>query len=189
MAPRRPTLASIGKKPSPARSSFVRNPSPRVVVHRPQQAVYQQQAPNRPQAANAGGHTILLLQEAKNKATRTWTDHNTLTEVHAVARRCGCSPHCCLGRLPTFVHRVHHPVAPLTQQCLDTFVKTYETKLKALNPNAQQLTYTVMDLHTYIDEMADLSALVYSPAEKLYAPRGKDFLKKQLLLRLQAAAR
>jgi hypothetical protein len=47
----------------------------------------------------------------------------------------------------------------------------------------------VKDLHSYIDQLADLSALVYTPSEKLYAPRGKEFLKEQLLLRLQAAAR
>ena len=76
-----------------------------------------------------------------------------------------------------------------TRQALDAFVSEYEKQLKALNPQARQLTYTVKDLHAYIDQLADLSALVYSPTEKLYAPRGKEFIKQQLLLRLQAAAR
>lgn len=105
------------------------------------------------QGAGAGGHTIMLLQETKNLATRTWSEHPTL------------------------------------RQALDYFVSSYERQLKALNPQARELSYTVEDLHVYIDSMADLSALIFAPATKHYMPRNKTYLKQQLLLQLQSAAR
>jgi len=37
--------------------------------------------------------------------------------------------------------------------------------------------------------MADVSLLVADPQTKQYAPRGKDFLKSQLLQRLKSAAK
>lgn len=73
-------------------------------------------------------------------------------------------------------------------EALDAFTAQYERQLRQLNPQAKQLSYTVQDLHTYIDAMADLSAMVYVAHAKLYAPRGKEFIKAQLLQRLAQAA-
>lgn len=49
--------------------------------------------------------------------------------------------------------------------------------------------YSVADLHQYVDSMADVSLLVADPQTKQYAPRGKDFLKSQILQRLKSAAK
>jgi hypothetical protein len=45
------------------------------------------------------------------------------------------------------------------------------------------------DLHVYVDSMHDLSILVADPQTKQYAPKGKDFIKGQLLARLKQAAK
>jgi len=71
---------------------------------------------------------------------------------------------------------------------LDGFTEMYEKQLRNLNPGTKQLSYTVADLHVYIDALHDLSALVLDPASKQYAPRGKDFIKSELLKRLKQAA-
>lgn len=171
-ANRRPR-ATIGKKMAEARKPFPgrsqQRAAPRVVV--------QQTA-----AVEAGGHTIMLHQETKSKTTRSWSDHGTLSEVRARARlraaRAG-------PRLPPASPRV--PPARAAQ-ALDAFTAQYERQLRQLNPQAKQLSYTVQDLHTYIDAMADLSAMVYVAHAKLYAPRGKEFIKAQLLQRLAQAA-
>ena len=41
------------------------------------------------------------------------------------------------------------------------------------------------DLHVYVDSLHDLSILVADPQTKQYAPKGKDFIKGQLLARLK----
>jgi len=74
-------------------------------------------------------------------------------------------------------------------EALDFFVNGYEAQLRRLNPATKALTYSVADLHLYVDSMADVSLLVADPQTKQYAPRGKDFLKSQLLQRLKSAAK
>merc|ERR1712087_20391 len=71
---------------------------------------------------------------------------------------------------------------------LDAFTSLYEQQLRKLNPQAKQLSYTVHDLHTYVDSVHDLSVMVYDKNTRHYAPRGKPFIKAQLLARLKAAA-
>jgi len=73
-------------------------------------------------------------------------------------------------------------------QALDAFVSLYENQLRTLNPQAKQLSYTVQDLHVYVDSLFDLSAMVLDPSTKQYQPRGKDFLKAQMLQRLKSSA-
>jgi hypothetical protein len=64
----------------------------------------------------------------------------------------------------------------------------YEKELRKLNPAIAQLSYTVADLHVYVDSMHDMSMLIADPQTKQYAPKGKDFIKSQLLARLKQAA-
>ena len=44
----------------------------------------------------------------------------------------------------------------------------------------RQLTYSVADLHAYVDGMHDVSLMVADPQTKQYAPKGKGFLKSQV---------
>jgi hypothetical protein len=75
-----------------------------------------------------------------------------------------------------------------TAGAVDAFVTSYEAALRKLNPAAKQLTYSVADLHLYIDNMHDLSMLVADPQTKQYAPKGKAFLKAELMKRLSKQA-
>eukprot|EP00966_Prymnesium_polylepis_P104816 2428101-Prymnesium_polylepis.1 len=76
-----------------------------------------------------------------------------------------------------------------TPAALDFFTGGYEKELRKLNPASAQLTYTVADLHTYVDSLHDLSMLVADPQTKQYAPKGKDFIKSQLMMRIKQAAK
>ena len=72
---------------------------------------------------------------------------------------------------------------------IDGFVKSYEAKLRNLNPTLKQLTYSVADLQTYVDSMYDVSLMVSAPNTRQYVPKGKDFLKQQCLQRLKSAVK
>ena len=61
------------------------------------------------------------------------------------------------------------------------------TQLRTLNPAQKTLTYSVADLQTYVDGMKDVFVMVTDPATKLYARKGKAFIKQQLMNRLKAA--
>lgn len=41
------------------------------------------------------------------------------------------------------------------------------------------ITYEITDLYAYIDQMTDMSALVYAPDPNAYIPCNKDWIKKQ----------
>jgi hypothetical protein len=47
--------------------------------------------------------------------------------------------------------------------------------LAELNPNLRSITYDIGDLYSYIDQMPDLSALVFDPQLQAYIPFGKDW--------------
>ena len=46
---------------------------------------------------------------------------------------------------------------------------------------------TVADLHVYVDSL-DVSMMVADPQTKQYAPKGKDYIKSQLLVKMKSAA-
>ena len=74
-------------------------------------------------------------------------------------------------------------------EALDSFVSMYEKQLKELNPTVPTISYSAADLHTYIDQLADLSVLMLDPATKQYAPHGKEYVKQQLLTHLKKLAK
>lgn len=74
-------------------------------------------------------------------------------------------------------------------EAVDSFISSYEAKLRSLNPAQKQLSYTVADVHKYIDGMHDMSMMVFDPQTTQYAPRGKPFLKSQIMNRLKGAAK
>mmetsp|Transcript_43788 Transcript_43788/g.115064 ORF Transcript_43788/g.115064 Transcript_43788/m.115064 type:complete len:184 (+) Transcript_43788:30-581(+) len=77
---------------------------------------------------------------------------------------------------------------PSMPAALDAFIGRYEAELRKLNPGSAKLTYSVADLNTYIDSLFDVSLMVSDPATKQYAPKGKAFLKGQLMQKLTSAA-
>ena len=76
----------------------------------------------------------------------------------------------------------------LCPQALENIISTFEKELRKLNPGTAQLTYSVADLHTYVDSLSDISLMTLDPQTKQYAPKGKDYVKTQLLQKLKGAA-
>jgi len=64
----------------------------------------------------------------------------------------------------------------------------YEQKLQMLNPNIHNITYDVSDLFTYIDELADLSCLVFNTQVNAYVPYDKDWIKQRVYAHLKKLA-
>jgi len=65
----------------------------------------------------------------------------------------------------------------------------YEEHLKRLNPSTTSITYDITQLFEFVDQIHDMSILVYQRNTNTYAPYSKDWIKEKiyLLLRRQAA--
>ena len=64
--------------------------------------------------------------------------------------------------------------------------KMYEEHLKRVNPNSPSITY-ISQLFNFIDDLEDLSCLVYRADTQTYQPYNKDWIKEiYMLLRQQA---
>ena len=60
----------------------------------------------------------------------------------------------------------------------------YENDLKRKYRNRSTITYDISDLFKYIDNMNDLSCLVYHKSTEDYMPFGKDWIKERIYLLL-----
>ena len=74
-------------------------------------------------------------------------------------------------------------------ECMEGVCKMYEEHLKRQNPNIPSITYDISQLFEFIDQLADLSCLVYQRSSNTYAPYNKDWIKEKIyiLLRRQAS--
>ncbi|KAJ9578247.1 hypothetical protein L9F63_005517, partial [Diploptera punctata] len=74
-------------------------------------------------------------------------------------------------------------------ECMEGVCKIYEEHLKRQNPNTPSITYDISQLFDFVDQLADLSCLVYQKSTNSYAPYNKDWIKEKIyvLLRRQAA--
>jgi len=65
----------------------------------------------------------------------------------------------------------------------------YEEHLKKQNPNTASITYDISQLFDFVDQLTDLSCLVYQRNTNTYAPYAKDWIKEKIyvLLRRQAS--
>ena len=68
---------------------------------------------------------------------------------------------------------------------MDGICHLYELHLKRLNPARKVVQYEVKDLFQYVDELADLSCLMYDGKTSTYVPYGREWVKKSLLTRLK----
>jgi len=73
-------------------------------------------------------------------------------------------------------------------ECLEGVCKIFEEYLKRMNPNSPSITYDISQLFDFIDQLADLSCLVYQKSTGTYVPHNKDWIKEKIyvLLRKQA---
>ncbi len=74
--------------------------------------------------------------------------------------------------------------------CMEGVCKIYEEHLKRQNPNIPSITYDISQLFDFVDQLADLSCLVYQRSTNTYAPYNKDWIKEKIyiLLRRQASS-
>ena len=63
-----------------------------------------------------------------------------------------------------------------------------EKELKTLNPKVRNITYDIADLYAYLDQLQDLSCLVFNQQMNAYLPRGKDWIKQQVFHHLRRQA-
>ncbi|KAJ3031858.1 UNVERIFIED_CONTAM: hypothetical protein HDU68_011617 [Siphonaria sp. JEL0065] len=63
-------------------------------------------------------------------------------------------------------------------ETLEALIRTYEIKLKELNPLARDVAYTVADIHNFIDSMEDLGVLIFSPSIQAYVPQEREWVKE-----------
>ncbi|KAF0303578.1 Enhancer of rudimentary [Amphibalanus amphitrite] len=74
-------------------------------------------------------------------------------------------------------------------ECMEGVCKIYEEHLKRMNPNTPSITYDISQLFDFVDQLNDLSCLVYQKSSNTYAPYNKDWIKEKIyiLLRRQAS--
>jgi len=68
---------------------------------------------------------------------------------------------------------------------LDGVVQIFEQKLKTVNTEANQITYSLVDLINYLDRLDDMSCLTYNDIQKVYIPHGRDWIKSKIYMALK----
>jgi len=73
-------------------------------------------------------------------------------------------------------------------ECMEGVCHLFEDHLKRQNPNTASITYDISQLFDFIDNLDDLSCLVFQKSTMTYAPYNKDWIKEKIyiLLRRQA---
>ncbi|XP_021563690.1 enhancer of rudimentary homolog isoform X1 [Carlito syrichta] len=96
----------------------------------------------------------------------------------------GCARRCSSARVAAAVLAA----AAARRVWRDGVCKMYEEHLKRMNPNSPSITYDISQLFDFIDDLADLSCLVYRADTQTYQPYNKDWIKEKIyvLLRRQA---
>ncbi|EDS39107.1 enhancer of rudimentary protein [Culex quinquefasciatus] len=73
-------------------------------------------------------------------------------------------------------------------ECMEGVCKIYEEHLKRRNPNTPTITYDISQLFDFVDQLADLSCLVYQKSTNTYAPYNKEWIKEKIYVLLRQAA-
>ncbi|XP_072760663.1 enhancer of rudimentary homolog [Anoplolepis gracilipes] len=73
-------------------------------------------------------------------------------------------------------------------ECMEGVCKIYEEHLKRRNPNTPTITYDISQLFDFVDQLTDLSCLVYQKSTNTYAPYNKDWIKEKIYVLLRRAA-
>ena len=63
--------------------------------------------------------------------------------------------------------------------CTEGVCNMYEDHLKRMSPNSPSVTYDITQLFDFIDDLADLSCLVYRADIQTYQPYNKDWIKEK----------
>ncbi|GMH34249.1 hypothetical protein BSKO_02083 [Bryopsis sp. KO-2023] len=71
-------------------------------------------------------------------------------------------------------------------EAMDGICGLFEKKLKESQPTQRLLSYDVEQLYGFLDEMVDISALVYEGG--MYQPHPKSWIKKRCYMHLRRQA-
>eukprot|EP01100_Stratorugosa_tubuloviscum_P012604 TRINITY_DN6022_c2_g1_i1.p1 TRINITY_DN6022_c2_g1~~TRINITY_DN6022_c2_g1_i1.p1 ORF type:complete len:103 (+),score=36.46 TRINITY_DN6022_c2_g1_i1:217-525(+) len=66
--------------------------------------------------------------------------------------------------------------------------RNYEERLQQIHPGRQNITYQAKELFDYIDNLPDLSCLVFNRQLVAYVPYNKEWIKSRLLVQLKKIA-
>ncbi|CAI9730372.1 enhancer of rudimentary homolog [Octopus vulgaris] len=72
--------------------------------------------------------------------------------------------------------------------CLEGICKIYEEHLKRMNPACPSITYDISQLFDFIDELTDLSCLVFQKSTGTYVPHNKEWMKEKIYIMLRKQA-
>ncbi|EFN53140.1 hypothetical protein CHLNCDRAFT_53813 [Chlorella variabilis] len=73
-------------------------------------------------------------------------------------------------------------------KAIDGICNDFERRLRELNPQLRSITYDIGDLYSWIDNMPDLSALVFEKQIMAYIPCGKEWIKSKAFTHLRRLA-
>ncbi|XP_013380708.1 enhancer of rudimentary homolog [Lingula anatina] len=73
-------------------------------------------------------------------------------------------------------------------ECLEGICKIYEEHLKKAHPQSPSITYDISQLFDFIDQLHDLSCLVFQKSSTTYCPRNKDWIKEKIYIMLRKQA-
>ena len=73
-------------------------------------------------------------------------------------------------------------------ECIEGVCKIYEEHLKHQNPDIPSITYDISQLFDFIDQLADLSCLVYHKSNNMYAPYNREWIKEKIYVLLKKQA-
>jgi len=73
-------------------------------------------------------------------------------------------------------------------KAMDGICQLYENALKTSNPNKRKITYDISELFTYVDQIPDLTCLVYNQQLYAYTPHNKAWIKDRVFNHLKKQA-
>ena len=77
---------------------------------------------------------------------------------------------------------------PAVKEAMTGVVRVYEEDLKRLNPSMMELKYTVDEFFEYLDDLGDISCLVFEKETATYGPHGLEWIKKGVYSVLETLA-
>ncbi|XP_069118606.1 enhancer of rudimentary homolog isoform X1 [Argopecten irradians] len=72
--------------------------------------------------------------------------------------------------------------------CMEGICKIFEEHLKKMNSDCPSITYDISQLFDFMDQLEDLSCLVFQRHSKSYTPHNKDWVKEKIYIMLRRQA-
>jgi hypothetical protein len=79
------------------------------------------------------------------------------------------------------------------EECVQSILQMFEQHLRRSNPDSktphETINYELPLLVEYLDNIADLSCMVYNDVQKVYLPHGLDWIKSRVYMSLKKVAK